>query len=1329
MKIKDIDKTKSNMTFSEKLSMFNNNQQYNYIHRKTTVYNCEKKEDKSINDFEKKLQMFQPRRTIVATNNQLNLNEIKKREYKYNLKTEREPNKERRINKTKISSTGRKKFEKTEIMKPNKKLDIKETSKKRKDDISFSNINSNVSEKIRKLNEIEDKNRIIKLNNNNNKGTIKSIEQINNFNYNDKNICYQKDNENEKNITNNISNKNKNINNILINNKTTNNNTNYIKEIKEISSKTKRKENKNENHNSKDEQNILEPKNINCENKKILQNNNFKDIIPFLEKEKLKKINKIEINEDNKKIEEEKNVNININKELKNFEKNDDYNNNYNENYNQIMETSKYVNKKPSNTVYIPKQAINPPKRNNIIPKNKQDNDFNINKRLSKQININNAPNITKDKKEIQISKKETIEKKSRSSKSLPKLKPKDNNVNNFTNRIEFETLDKIPIKSESKINSFCKAFFIVSFPKHNNKIIKDSEGIRADCGHEECSLLPSYEPEIIYKFPEKDPKELELNNILASICFPNSIKVCYAEEEDKIVPLKDYCTCFTNQVGDRFYSMMFHFYSRINNSDFAKIYDSNLFESITTKYSGEIDINLDSKTELLNNINKKNYVYIPYCFCLVSKYPYFFQMEKCLQSIMLSLNNQKINNNEINEIISYLVYSIPSPYINTSVDFPIPNSNNVISLRPCFYQEITLYGNNLSILLDKISKKNIILLFRLLLLEQKILLVSSDYDDLTKISLGLISLLYPLSWIHIYIPIITEKMLKYLQSFLPFLNGMHRTLYEKENVINILNMSHKDLFIFDIDKNSFEISTNLLGKKRENPIKFLNKHIPEFPKKIENLISQQLNEFINFYKSNPINDSNNLSINIKMKLLFVQVFIEMLHNYKTYLAIIDDMPVFNTNAYLNDKPEGEKMFYKELTSTQLYQIFIQNSLHYINNKNKKYYFDELIEDYLSKKDKYNDILGNQIETQMNNKLFKTNKIYIIKPSRLKFFKSIENQLNNSKGKKLLEDINHIMRKEFGNSLNENGILTENKRIVYNGIDITNKNDIKELEYYITKEEINEKDEIVNKKETDKEKRITEKIIDIDNNNYEKESYEDENQEELTDLEKEDIRDNIRGTLTRVFKSEKMNIKKDTAVLLSSLQKEYGKNYFVNVIIGNKNSKEIKVISDDSFTILMEVITKCLSKLKPTKKNMIFVNKILKSCSYFRAIVNKIDYLLDEKIYENLTKNYDIFNEIFFWEFWIEEEIDQKDLESYNKFKEMDREKDTYYYINEEDEDIINYKNNYKILLKNARNQMTKMKLNKSTILSVIEALCNKYLYDEDFKKEQVIDIMNKKID
>ena len=1341
MKSKDNEDIKKNITFNDKLALFNNKLNLNHNnnnHRKTTVFNYSKNEDKPINNVEKNTQIFQPRRTIVGTTNQLNLNDPKKkekRENKYSLKTEIEKNKENSKNKkinNKITNNENKKLEKSEIIKGNSKFEKKEIIEKKKDDIFFSKTNNDVLEKIKKLNEKEDKNKTIKLNNNNNnKGTIKYIEKINNLNNNDKKIK-----ENDKNIVNNNFNKNdKKINNqenekkIINNNfnKNKDNNNNIINNnifIKEIQTKTKNCENKVlqnahifQSHKSKDNQKIFEQKNINNEKKKLNQNNNVKNFASLLE---TKLLNKTETNDNNKKTEGENNINQNINK-------------NENNNNDKFIEINEFVNKKPSNTIYkLKTMVIQSNQKNNVLTQKNQNhnNNFNEIKRFSKQVNPNDLQNNNINK-EIPLNKKEKIEGKSRSSKSLPKAH-KDDNVNSCKYKLEYEVLRAIPIKEDSKTNSFCKAFFIVSFPEKNNTIIDKSEGIISDCGHEECSSLPGFEPEIIYKYPEKDSKDLELNNILASICFPNLIKVCYGEEEDKIYSSKNYSTCFTNQIGDRFYAIMFHFYNRVNMTDFCKKH-SNFFEKLTNKYSGEIDESLDSKTELINNINKKKYVYIPYCFCLISKYPYFSQMEKCLQSMMLSLNISNIQNNEINEIITYLVNSVPSPYLHTSIAFPVPNSNNVIELNPCIYQEITLYGNNLVILLEKIQKQNILLLFRLLLLEQKILLVSSDYDNLAKISLGIISLLYPLPWIHIYIPILTEKMLKYLQSFLPFLNGMHRTLYEKEKVQDILFASHKDLYIFDIDKNSFEISTNLRDKKKTNPIKFLNRNVPSFPKKIEEFINQQLSILVQYHKKNPVNDSNILSLNIKMKLLFIQVFIEMLHDYKIYLTIIDDLPVFNINAYLNDKPEGDKYFYKELTSTQLYQIFIQNSLNYMNNKNKNYYFDELIEEYLSKKEKndnkYNIILYNHFETKMNNHLFKKNKIYIINPSHLTLFKPIENQLNNPRGKKLLEDINHYMKKEFKNPLllNENGILKENKRIVYNAINISNKNDIKELKYYMTKEEISENNENINNKEIDKdggEKGVIENFINIDENNIINEIY-DENQEKLTDLEKEDIRDNIRGTLTRVFKSEKVNKKKDTNVLLSSLEKDYGKNYFVNVIIGNKNSKEIKIISQDSFEILYEVISKCFSKLKVTKQNMIFVTKIIKSCSYFRAIVSKIEYLLDETIYENLTKNYSIFNEIFFWEFWIEEEIDKKDMEMYNHFKKMNKEKDTYYYIDEDDKAIVHYKENYKNLLKNAIKQMIKMDLNKSTILSVIESLCNKYLKDEDFRTEQVREIMD----
>ena len=95
--------------------------------------------------------------------------------------------------------------------------------------------------------------------------------------------------------------------------------------------------------------------------------------------------------------------------------------------------------------------------------------------------------------------------------------------------------------------------------------VVENSEGTTGDCGHKFCSILPSFEPDIIYKYPEKDSKELELNsNLISVICFPNWIKLCFFEDEDKIFTLKNYRSCFTNQVGDRYYSIMYHFYIRM---------------------------------------------------------------------------------------------------------------------------------------------------------------------------------------------------------------------------------------------------------------------------------------------------------------------------------------------------------------------------------------------------------------------------------------------------------------------------------------------------------------------------------------------------------------------------------------------------------------------------------------------------------------------------------------------------------------------------------------------------------------------------------------------
>ena len=102
----------------------------------------------------------------------------------------------------------------------------------------------------------------------------------------------------------------------------------------------------------------------------------------------------------------------------------------------------------------------------------------------------------------------------------------------------------------ETGRETFCEGFFIASFPQKNGQIIENSQSFPASCGHPECSSLPSMRPEIIARYPLKDTKNLELNNLAATICFPTGIKVCYSEDNPSMI--NDYVTPIVNAKGER---------------------------------------------------------------------------------------------------------------------------------------------------------------------------------------------------------------------------------------------------------------------------------------------------------------------------------------------------------------------------------------------------------------------------------------------------------------------------------------------------------------------------------------------------------------------------------------------------------------------------------------------------------------------------------------------------------------------------------------------------------------------------------------------------------
>ena len=357
--------------------------------------------------------------------------------------------------------------------------------------------------------------------------------------------------------------------------------------------------------------------------------------------------------------------------------------------------------------------------------------------------------------------------------------------------------LNNINSNGNKERETFCEGFFIASFPKQNGKVIENSFSFRAPCGHIKCAKLPAMKPEIIMRYPVKDTKNLEINNLAASICFPTGIKICYFENNPSI--MRDYVTPITNQKGERYYMMTYHFFHKMTNYEFTKTFEENPLKHHLKRF-GEAYISFrgDELTQkMVNEIQEtlkfceelgfRDFVYIPYCLCLISKYPYIIEMEKCLQSIYYLMLNQ-INDDkiELNKILMFLIHSIPIPLNrNSKLKFYMPYFPNGIEIACPKLNDINIININVSVLFKWFSIDNIIIILRLILFEKKLLFVDDNYERLSNVIDIFISLIYPFKWIHTYIPIMSEEMINYIETFLPFVNGVHNSLlYLIKNLI-----------------------------------------------------------------------------------------------------------------------------------------------------------------------------------------------------------------------------------------------------------------------------------------------------------------------------------------------------------------------------------------------------------------------------------------------------------------------------------------------------------------------------------------------------------------
>lgn len=295
----------------------------------------------------------------------------------------------------------------------------------------------------------------------------------------------------------------------------------------------------------------------------------------------------------------------------------------------------------------------------------------------------------------------------------------------------------------------------------------------------------------------------------------------------------------------------------------------------------------------------------------------------KNLKMIGLYVNTKK--EQVIIDFLKHLTYEIPY----------VPSFKSKLKLYLPFVSKPILIGGEserneddlpksafeLSCLIENISIELLLIVFHLMLHEQKILFLSSSTMHLSKIIECLRELIYPMKWCNPLIPVLSEDLIKFLQCPSPFIMGLEEGLYflAKE----YLN-THEGIFIINLDKD--EVVTSLTYKKVNKKVlkAYIGEYDVSYYEKLENSIEEikQQRQII-LKKDKKINEKAYDALIYKV---FSTYLSGIFGDYQRYLTYLDDQAVFNIDSFLSNRNNQYENFYTEILKTQNFMNFIENN-------------------------------------------------------------------------------------------------------------------------------------------------------------------------------------------------------------------------------------------------------------------------------------------------------------------------------------------------------------------------------------------------------------------
>ncbi|EDW50061.1 GM14418 [Drosophila sechellia] len=209
-------------------------------------------------------------------------------------------------------------------------------------------------------------------------------------------------------------------------------------------------------------------------------------------------------------------------------------------------------------------------------------------------------------------------------------------------------------------------------------------------------------------------------------------------------------------------------------------------------------------------DINKDK-LYVAKSITLICQAPYAFAAQMFLKNLYRCLPRQPGAGISLESYVYNILYEVMLPQPGKSIRVYLPPTEPhlppiaLILQRPLLATELPLLDFPLRLLFKYLGVECVIQLLTCVLLENQVLLRSTDYQRLMIVGECITSLLFPFVWPHVYAPILPAALHHFLDAPVPFVMGLHAECEAAHKI-----GSEATLCFVDIDKKHIQLPEEL---------------------------------------------------------------------------------------------------------------------------------------------------------------------------------------------------------------------------------------------------------------------------------------------------------------------------------------------------------------------------------------------------------------------------------------------------------------------------------------------------------------------------------------